>query len=136
MLTSRSQNWHKLLDPSSGFFRPRGRTGQFVEGFDEFGWGPPVGYTEAGPWQYRVEVPYDPKGLNAALLLMGYDGCDIVEQANTAPAIFHLGGYTHEIHEQAEMALNCWGQWVGPQPVKPSSASPKPSSASPKPLLC
>lgn len=23
------------------------------------------GYTEAGPWQYRVEVPYDPKALQA-----------------------------------------------------------------------
>ena len=32
--------------------------------------------------------------------------------------IFHDGGYGSEIHEQSEMAINCWGQWeLNNQPV-------------------
>lgn len=26
-------------------------------------------------------------------------------------SVFHLGGYSHEIHEMTEMALLCWGQY-------------------------
>ena len=57
------------------------------------------GYTEAGAWQYRVEVPYDPTGLYLALKGMGYDGCDIIQEANTMQGAFHAGGYGGEIHE-------------------------------------
>ena len=31
--------------------------GSFAPDFDEFAWGDAAGYTEAGPWQYRLEVP-------------------------------------------------------------------------------
>lgn len=118
ILIERSKNWIKLLDPETGFFRLKNHSGHFVPGFDEFAWGPQVGYTEAGPWQYRVEVPYDPKGLNAAFKAMGYDGCEIVQEANTIPGIFHFGSYGTEIHEMSEMAINCWGQWeLNNQPV-------------------
>ena len=77
-----------------------------------------VRYTEAGPWQYRVEVPYDPMSLKAALNASGYDGCDIIQQANSIGGAFHFGGYGSEIHEMSEMAINCWGQWeLNNQPV-------------------
>lgn len=49
---------------------------------------------------------------------MGYDGCDIIQEANTILPIFHDGGYGSEIHEMSEMAINCWGQWeLDNQPV-------------------
>lgn len=81
-------------------------------------WGPGLGYTEAGPWQYRLEVPHDPQGLKAALAAVGVDACAVVQSANTMPSIFHPGSYGHIIHEAAEMAANCWGQWeLNNQPV-------------------
>ena len=61
---------------------------------------------------------YDPKGLQQAFKSMGYDGCDIIQEANTILPIFHDGGYGAEIHEMSEMAINCWGQWeLDNQPV-------------------
>lgn len=63
-------------------------------------------------------MPYDPRGLQKALKSMGYDGCDIIEEANTVLPIYHDGGYGSEIHEMSEMAINCWGQWeLNNQPV-------------------
>ena len=42
----------------------------------------------------------------------------MVQSANTAPSTFHAGGYGGVIHEAAEMAANCWGQWeLNNQPV-------------------
>ena len=98
-LAARAGNWTKLLDPATGFLRARAGNGAFAAGFDEFAWGPGPGYTEAGPWQYRLEVPYDPAGLLAELAKLGLDGCDIVQQANTLPSSFHAGGYGTIIHE-------------------------------------
>lgn len=118
ILTARANSWTKLLDPETGFFRLKNLSGRFEPEFDEFAWGPTPGYTEAGPWQYRVEVPYDPQGLNAVLKKMGYDGCDIIQEANTIPGIYHVGGYASEIHEMSEMAINDFGQWeLDNQPV-------------------
>ena len=91
-LLASSKNWIKLLDPDTGHFRVKDTNGSFLGTFDEFAWGPKPGYTEAGPWQYRVEVPYDPKGLQKAFKSMGYDGCDIIQEANTMLPIFHDGG--------------------------------------------
>jgi putative alpha-1,2-mannosidase len=118
ILLARANNFPKQLDPARGFMVPRLRNGSFVADFDEFAWGPGPGYTEAGPWQYRVEVPYNPQALKAALAAIGLDGCDIVQQANTIASTYHAGGYGGVIHEQAEMAANCWGQWeLNNQPV-------------------
>ena len=58
MLQARSRNWETLFDGETGHFRPKTFNGTFQTGFDEFAWGPGPGYTEAGPWQYRFEVPY------------------------------------------------------------------------------
>lgn len=118
VLMARANNFSALLDPARGFFTPRSKTGAFTSDFDQFAWGPGPGYTEAGPWQYRVEVPYAPQALKSALAGMGFDACDIVQQANTIPSTYHAGGYGGVIHEQAEMAANCWAQWeLNNQPV-------------------
>jgi hypothetical protein len=43
-----------------------------------------VGYTEAGPWQYRLEVPYAPLDLQALLAdEMGIEASQVVEDANS-----------------------------------------------------
>lgn len=107
LLLARSRNWSALLEPTTGFLRPRDSAGAWAPGFDEFAWGPSAGYTEAGPWQYRLEVPYDPQGLKTALAAIGQDACDVVQQANLLPSAFHMGGYGDEIHEQTEMVRSC-----------------------------
>jgi putative alpha-1,2-mannosidase len=115
---ARANNFTALLDPARGFFTPRLKNGSFIGDFDQFAWGPGPGYTEAGPWQYRVEVPYAPQALKAALTAVGQDACAIVQQANTIRSTYHAGGYSTPIHEQAEMAANCWAQWeANNQPV-------------------
>ena len=104
----------QLLEPNTAFLRSKTTAGVFVEPFDEFGWGPGPreGFTESGPWQYRLEVPYDPTSLKAALADIGVDACDVVQQANTIVGAYHLAGYGDEIHEQVEMTLFCWAQWA------------------------
>lgn len=84
---------------------------------DEFAW--KDGYTEAGPWQYRVEVPYDPHALQDALTAIGADGCAIVQEANTIAPAAHCGGYCPAIiHEMTEMQVNMGSQWeLNNQPV-------------------
>ena len=68
-----------------------------------------AGYTESGPWQYRLEVPFDPAGLKAALTAIGQDGCDIVQQANTLPSVYHHGGYSSEVRgEGVGPVCVCW----------------------------
>jgi predicted alpha-1,2-mannosidase len=119
ILMARANNFTALLDPTRGFFTPRLKNGSFIGDFDQYAWGPGPGYTEAGPWQYRVEVPYAPQALKTALAAAGYDGCAIVQQANTIRSTYHAGGYGGVIHEQAEMAANCWAQWeLNNQPVR------------------
>ena len=118
VLGARAANFSLLLDPVRGFMVPRLKNGSFVSDWDEFAWGPGPGYTEAGPWQYRLEVPYAPAALQAALAKIGLDGCAVVQEANTILPTFHAGGYGGVIHEAAEMAANCWGQWeLNNQPV-------------------
>lgn len=60
----RSQGWRHLLDPETGFMRPK-RNQRFVAPFD------PArvdnNFTEANSWQYSLFVPHDIDGLIAAL---------------------------------------------------------------------
>ena len=57
---ARAQSWKNVLDPATGFFRPRLHHA-FVEPFD------PAEvnhhYTEANAWQYAFFVPHDVEGL-------------------------------------------------------------------------
>jgi len=84
--------------------------GKFTDGFDEFAWG--TDYTEAGPWQFRFYVPFDPQGLADLYQDANMDMCDVLERMQTMSGVVHLGGYTTEIHEQVEMTENCWGQYA------------------------
>jgi hypothetical protein len=58
--------------------------GDFTAPFDEFAWG--GDYSEAGPWQLRFYVPFDPKGLkslfaqNGTALRIKLFKCDIFIQ--------------------------------------------------------
>jgi len=61
--------------------------------------------------QYRFYVPHDPQGLAALYSKSGMDICDVLEQAQTLPGVFHVGGYGDVIHEMTEMTSLCWGQY-------------------------
>jgi len=60
----RSQAWRHLLDPETGFFRPRSNQ-QWSSPFDPYR--VDINFTEANAWQYRFFVPHDVEGLIAAL---------------------------------------------------------------------
>jgi len=85
-------------------------TQKWTEPFDQYAWG--GDYTEAGPWQFRFYVPHDPQGLSQLYGSAGSDMCDMLQLMQTTNSVFHLGSYSSEIHEQAEMASNCWGQYA------------------------
>ncbi len=60
----RAQGWRHLLDPKTGFFRPR-LAGRWVEPFDPTE--VTFHFTEANGWQYGFFVPQDWVGFTAAL---------------------------------------------------------------------
>ena len=60
----RSQGWRHLLDPETGFMRPK-RNQRFIEPFDPYR--VDNHYTEANSWQYSFFVPHDVHGLIRAL---------------------------------------------------------------------
>lgn len=109
-LFQRSQNYSVLFDPDTGFLRAKGANGKFVEPFDEFAWG--GDYTEAGPWQYRFAVTWDPEGLKQTYVKHGYDMSAELVKAQRMPSVFHIGGYDLLIHEMTEMGQLCWGQYA------------------------
>ena len=89
------------------FLQDAGGQYSFVADWDEFAWGPGPGYTEAGPWQYRVEAPQDPQGLKAALAAIGQDGCAVIQQANTILSTYHAGGYGERLAGRAACLRPC-----------------------------
>ena len=91
--------------------------------------------TQAGPWQYRVEVPYAPQALKSALAGMGFDACDIVQQANTIPSTYHAGGYGGVIHEQARKNGIYDGGRAVLTPLSPLATPSSPPPPRPPPLL-
>jgi hypothetical protein len=91
ILSDRAANWTLLLNPETGFLSPRYLDGTFKEEiFDEFGWGDSYGYTEAGPWQYRLEIPYDPSSLQTTLADIGIDAASIVEEVGVLPHAIYV----------------------------------------------
>lgn len=113
VLSMRSLNYSLLFDKETGFFRSRSKDtgGKFTTPFDEYAWG--GDYTEAGPWQYRFYVPYDPSGLSMLYASSGRSMCDTLELVHTAPlSTFHTGGFTKVTHEMTELAVNSWGQYA------------------------
>jgi predicted alpha-1,2-mannosidase len=56
-----SHGWEKLLDPDTGFIRPRDAAGKFIADFDpKKAW---RGYQEGNAYQYTFYVPHDLAGL-------------------------------------------------------------------------
>lgn len=109
VLLGRASNYSLQFNPVTGLFQSRSIHGLgFSEAFDQFAWG--GDYTEAGPYQYRFYVPYDPKGLAALYAKSGRDVCQELTDLQTMQSTYHMGAYSEEIHEQTEMAENCWGQ--------------------------
>jgi predicted alpha-1,2-mannosidase len=111
-LLGRSQQYPSLFDFKSKLFRARSLdpSRDFDPAFDEFAWG--GDYTEAGPYQYKFYIPYDAPGL-AKLYRdrLDIDICEELDALQMMSAVFHVGSYEQEIHEQTEFAINCWGQY-------------------------
>ncbi|HTL54101.1 MAG TPA: GH92 family glycosyl hydrolase, partial [Candidatus Limnocylindrales bacterium] len=60
-----SHGWEKLLDPKTGFIRPRDREGKFLANFDpKQAW---RGFQEGNAYQYTFYVPHDPASLISEL---------------------------------------------------------------------
>ena len=91
ILAARAARYALLIEPTSGgFLLPKTAAGNFsLATFDEVQWG--GGYTEAGPWQYRFEVPYDPQGLKQALKALGVDACGLVQVRSREPLLLLMG---------------------------------------------
>ena len=115
MFRRRSENWRKIFDPQTKFFRGKNEDGSWLEPFDPFTWGSP--YEESAAWQHRWNVPQNVEGFIAA---MGGPHATVaaLEQMLTLPAKFHVGVYGQEIHEMSEMAALPFGQYMhNNQPV-------------------
>jgi len=115
-MLERAENYRKIYDPEVGFMRPRNADGSWdLDPFDPLYWG--GAYVEGGPWQSSWAVQHDPAGL---IELMGGEEA-FAEKLDTMlsmPAHFHVGGYSEEIHEMTEMALDNFGQYAhSNQPV-------------------
>ncbi|CAK0879496.1 unnamed protein product [Prorocentrum cordatum] len=117
----RAANYSRLFDAATGFLRARSPNGSFLsdphwEKQGQYAWGSP--YVEAGPWQYRFNVPWDPEGLAAMFREAGLDMCDELERMMTGPSHYGLYAGREVIHEQTEMKSHCWGQYgFNNQPV-------------------
>ncbi|MDL2221970.1 GH92 family glycosyl hydrolase [Parabacteroides sp. OttesenSCG-928-N08] len=57
----RAQHYRNLFDSTTGFFRPRDETGQFISDFDPKDYSDHI--TESNAWQYYWSVPQDIEGL-------------------------------------------------------------------------
>jgi predicted alpha-1,2-mannosidase len=115
LFRKRAENWRKIFDPKTRFFRGKNEDGSWLEPFDPFTWGSP--YEEGAAWQHRWNVPHDVPGLIAAL---GGEQATVaaLEEMLTLPPKFHVGVYGQEIHEMSEMAALPFGQYMhNNQPV-------------------
>ncbi|SMD11317.1 GH92 family glycosyl hydrolase [Pedobacter nyackensis] len=113
---SRSLNYKKLFDPSSGLMRGKNKDGSFATPFNPFKWGD--AFTEGNSWHYSWSVFHDVKGL---INLMGGK-----EKFNTKldsifilPPVFDDSYYGQVIHEIREMQIVNMGQYAhGNQPIQ------------------
>lgn len=115
MFRKRSENWRKIFDAQTRFFRGKNEDGSWMEPFDPFTWGTP--YEEGAAWQHRWNVPHDVPGLIAAL---GGESATVaaLDQMLSLPPKFNVGVYGQEIHEMSEMAALPFGQYMhNNQPV-------------------
>jgi predicted alpha-1,2-mannosidase len=99
-----SQNWKNLLDPETGWIRPRNADGTWLEAFDPETSLPKrggradtpdqAGFEEGNTWQYSFMVPFDYPALFAAM-----DGPKSSVDVKVIPRL-----------DRFFLKLRCWGQ--------------------------
>ncbi len=62
--SQRARRWRNLLDPATGWIRPRNADGSWLDPFDPTA---DVGFQEGNSWQYSWLVPFDGHGLVEAM---------------------------------------------------------------------
>ena len=102
-----SKRYLNLLDPETGFLRPKNTDGHFKTPFVADRWG--TDYTEGSAWQNSYSAFHDIEGLMTALGGPEKFNAQLTELCNTRPS-YHVGGYQMVIHEMAEMATIDYGQ--------------------------
>ncbi|MFE7407019.1 GH92 family glycosyl hydrolase [Isoptericola sp. NPDC057559] len=109
---NRSQNYVRLFDPETGFFRAKDADGgwsQSAADFDPRAWGSP--YTETDGWNFAFHAVQDPQGL--ANLYGGRDKLadKLDEFFSTPETAQYPGAYGGVIHEMREAKAVRIGQW-------------------------
>lgn len=102
-----SHRYLALLDPQTGFLRPKNADGSFKPNFIPDRWG--TDYTEGSAWQNSFAAVHD---LPTMIDAFGGDtkfNAQLTKLCNTAPS-YQVGGYGMVIHEMAEMAAVDYGQ--------------------------
>ncbi len=102
-----SKRYLNLLDPETGFLRPKNADGQFKANFIPDRWG--TDYTEGSAWQNSYSAFHDIPGLMTAMGGADRFDAQLTALCNTKPS-YHVGGYQMVIHEMAEMAAVDYGQ--------------------------
>ena len=113
---SRSLNYKKLFDPSSGLMRGKNKDGSFVTPFNPFKWGD--AFTEGNSWHYSWSVFHDVKGL--INLMGGKEKFNAkLDSIFILPPVFDDSYYGQVIHEIREMQIVNMGQYAhGNQPIQ------------------
>ncbi|MFC6200654.1 GH92 family glycosyl hydrolase [Lactiplantibacillus nangangensis] len=102
-----SKRYLNLLDPETGFLRPKNSDGNFKPNFVPDRWG--TDYTEGSAWQNSYSAFHDISGLMTALGGKDRFNAQLTELCNTKPT-YHVGGYEMVIHEMSELAAVDYGQ--------------------------
>ncbi len=102
-----SKRYLNLLDPQTGFLRPKNTDGQFKPNFVPDRWG--TDYTEGSAWQNSFSAFHDIQGLMTAMGGKSKLDAQLTTLCNTKPS-YHVGGYEMVIHEMAELAAVDYGQ--------------------------
>ncbi len=104
----RGQNYVRMFDRKTGFFRPKTENGQFAGGdnYDPTAWWGP--YTETNGWNFAFHAPFDIAGLSS--LHGGTDG--LIKKLDTFFATPETGGggNIHEMVESRAVRLGQLGQ--------------------------
>jgi predicted alpha-1,2-mannosidase len=113
---TRSMNYRKLFDPSTGLMRGKNQDGSWETPFNPFKWGD--AFTEGNSWHYSWGVFHDIQGL---VNLMGGKKQFVakLDSVFTLPPIFDDSYYGEVIHEIREMQIAGMGQYAhGNQPIQ------------------
>jgi len=113
---SRSMNYKKLFDKSTGLMRGRNKDGSFQSPFNPFKWGD--AFTEGNSWHYSWSVFHDIQGL---VDLMGGKTAfaNKLDSVFILPPVYDESYYGQVIHEIREMQIMNMGQYAhGNQPIQ------------------